>query len=302
MRGYCRSACDRRPISRAGWLTIGLVLAGGGCQLPAPTSAPAEAVAETRPGIQDADTGFTLVKSADAEQVTLQPPRLVYELAVLHVLVPQAREAEVEKIWNFLREDALDADTQLRLRQNGVRVGVGHAQWWEPIKVAMDAIEDHKVTLATPLRVPVGFPLSLELDSEPREQTLFCVGPDGILSGSTWPDSRNVLRVSYAPDPHDAEKVVLFAVPEVHQRRDGWEWVRTESGLWQVPRQSMQTFDAAGFVVTLGPGEFALVAPSANSRIYGLLGRAFLTRECEGQRYGSYVFLRPEARHVGQQN
>jgi hypothetical protein len=199
-----------------------------------------------------------------------------------------------------LREDVLDDETRLRLRQNGLRVGVGHAQWWEPIKVAMEAIEDHRVTFATSIRVPIGFPLSLELDSEPREQTLFCVGSDGVLSGTTWPDSRNVLRVVYGPDPRDAERVLLLAVPEVHQRREGWEWVRTESGLWQVPRQSMQRFEAAGFTLPLGPGEFVLVAPSENARIVGLLGQAFLTRASEGRRYNSYVFLRPEARQVGQ--
>ena len=92
----------------------------------------------------------------------------------------------------------------------------------------------------------------------------------------------------------------MQVVPEVHQRQTGWEWVRTEAGLWEVPRQSKQTFHAAGFALTLSPGEFVLVAPSENSRIYGLLGRAFLTRECEGRHYNSYVFLRPETRHVGQ--
>jgi len=219
---------------------------------------------------------------------------------VLHVLIPRDHAGAAAKIWNFLREDALDAETQQRLRQNGVRVGVGHTQWWEPVKAALDAIDDHRVTFATPLRVPAGFPLSLELDSEPREQTLFYVGADGILSGGTWPRSRDVLRVTYAPDVRDLRSIVVYVVPEVHQEQDGWEWVRTESGLWEVPRQAKQTFDAAGFALTLAPGEFALLAPSGNSHIYGLLGGAFLTRTCEGRQYDSYVFLRPEARQIGQ--
>jgi hypothetical protein len=291
------------PSLTCGRLLAGLLLlsAAAGCNLPrlAQPSSPQPAAQDTSE-IADADTGFTLIRADQADNLTLESPRLVYELAVLHVLIPREKEAAMEKVWNFLREDALDAETRLRLGQNGIRVGVGHAQWWDPIKAALDAIEDHRVTFATPIRVPVGFPLSLELDSEPRDQTLFCVGRDGILSGSTWPESRNVLRVAYAPDPRDADRILLQAVPEVHQKRDGWEWVRTESGLWQVPKQSMQSFDAAGFFVTLDPDEFVLIAPSANSGIYGLLGGAFLTRESEGQYYNSYVFLRPEARHVGQ--
>lgn len=302
MRTQRWSDWERSAARLCHWLVTGLFLVtGNGCQAPAPTgSEPAKPPAKTAADSLAGDSAFTLVNADGTAQVTLQAPRLVHELAVLHVLVPEQGEVTVEKIWNFLREDAFDAETQQRLRQNGLRVGVGHAQWWAPIKAALDGIDDHRVTFAQSVRVPVGFPLSLELDSEPRGQTLFYVGSDGIISGDTWPDSRNVLRVSYVPDLHDADNVVVQVVPEVHQRQAGWEWVRTEAGLWEVPRQSKQTFHAAGFALTLSPGEFVLVAPSENSRIYGLLGRAFLTRECEGRHYSSYVFLRPEARHVGQ--
>ena len=302
MRRHPCPECGQRAATAARWSAGALLfLLIGGCRLPA----------EAPPGVADvhraeggeelgSESAFRLVKADDAGQTGFSAAQLVYELAVLHVLIPRAEAAAIEKIWNFLREDPLDAETQQRLRQNGLRVGVGHTQWWEPIKAAIDAIDDHRVTFATPVRVPAGFPLSLELDHEPREQTLFYVGPDGILSGGTWPNSRNVLRVTYAPDMRDIQNVVVYVVPEVHQQQEGWEWVRTESGLWEVPRQAKQTFDAAGFAVTLGPGEFAVVAPSASSGIYGLLGGAFLTRVCEGRQYESYVFLRPEARQISQ--
>jgi hypothetical protein len=280
---------------------VWLAAACAGCKLASlDWPRPDPPAAQSAPEVQDADTGFTLIRTDQAERQPAKPPRRAYELAVLHILVPQEQQAAIEKIWNFLREDALDADTDLRLRRNGLRLGVGHAQWWEPIKAAVDAIEGHQVALVTSLRVPVGFPLSLELDSEPHQQTLFYVGSDGILSGGTWPESRNILRVTYGPDLQDVDRIVLLAVPEVHQKQDGWQWVRTEAGLWQVPRQAMQTFDATAFVLTLGPGEFALLAPSANARVSGLLGSAFLTRESQGRHYDSYVFLRPGARQVGE--
>jgi hypothetical protein len=302
MRTHRWSPCERTIASRVLWtLATAAALLLAGCQSISPKwYQPEQAAPDSTTEIEDADTGFTLVRADRLPQQIIEPPRLVYELAVLHVLVPQGQEAAMEKVWNFLREDALDADTQLRLRQNGLRVGIGHAQWWEPIKLALEAIEGRQVPFEAAVRAPVGFPLSLELDSEPREQTLFYVGPDGILSGDTWPDSRNVLRVAYAPDPHDADRITLLAVPEVRQKRDGWEWVRTEVGLWQVPRQAMQSFDIAGFAVTLSPGEFVLVAPSEAAHVYGSLGGAFLTRQSQEQHYSSYVFLRPEARHVGQ--
>ncbi len=301
MRAHRSSIRDWTAAALVRWMPIVLLVAAcAGCKSGAPgRPPPGQPQAEAAPEIQDADTGITLVRADHAAPRKAEPPRLAYELAVLHVLVPQEQEAAMEKIWNFLREDVLEAQTDLRLRQNGLRVGVGHAQWWEPIKAALEAIEGHQVTLETSLRVPAGFPLSLELDSEAREQTLFCVGSDGMLSGSTWLDSRNVLRVTYGPDLRDADRIVLLVVPEVHQKQDGWRWVRTEAGLWQVPRQALRAFDAAGFVLTLGPGEFVLLAPSDQARVYGLLGGAFLTRELQGRHYRSYVFLRPEARYVG---
>jgi hypothetical protein len=272
-----------------------------GCQLPAGNGGnPADPPTTTKARLPQGDTGFTLAQREGVEEVAPTPPPLLYELAVLHVLVPRAQEAAVEKVWNFLREDGLDAETRLRLQQNGLRIGVGHVRDWEPIRAALDAIEGHRVVSPTSLSVPVGIPLSLELDAEPRDQTLFHMGVDGILSGTTWPDSRNVLRVTYGPDLRDVDRIRVYTVPEVHQRRDGWEWIRTEAGLWQLPRQSTQTFDAVGFVLTLRAGEFALVAPGANARNHWLLGGAFLTRQSEGRRFNSYVFLRPEAKHVGQ--
>lgn len=302
MGAPCWPGRHRTPGSRASWLAAALfTFICAGCEVNAPPqTGPINPAVRSRPEIADADNPFTLAKANGQHRPAPPTPQLVYELAVLHVLVPCEEQAAMQKVWNFLREDALDADLRLRLRQNGMRVGVGHADWWEPIKAAMEAIDSHRVMFATPIRVPVGFPLSLELDSEPRDQTLFYIGADGILSGNTWPDSRNVLCVTYAPDPHDLDRIVLAAVPQVHQRRRGWEWVRTESGLWQVPRQAMQRFDASGFVLPLGPGEFVLLAPSENARTFGLLGGAFLTGESDGRRYDSYVFLRPQATHVGQ--
>jgi len=254
---------------------------------------------EARPEQEVADSGVTPLPTEPSAPRQAQPPALSYELAILHVLIPREAASEAEKIWNYLREDALDARTQIRLRENGLRIGIGHAQWWEPIKAVLDAIEGQKVTFATPVRLPAGYPLLLELDVEMQEQTLFYVGSDGILTGATWPESRNVLRVAYAPDPQGADRVLLFAVPEVHRQTEGWEWIRAEAGLRADPKERMETFDVVGVRASLASGEFLLLAPNENARIAGLLGGAFFTKVSQGQCYHSYVFLRPVANHVG---
>lgn len=244
------------------------------------------------------DSAFTLDSSADPDAGTPEPTQIVYELSVIQILVPREGAESARKIWSFLREDALDAETQLRLRKNGVRVGVGRDKSWGPIKDVLESIEGCETTFAKPIRMPIGFVLSLELDNEPREQTLFFLDRDGYLSGSTIPASRNVLRISYAPDPHDYRSVQLVVTPEVYRRREGWEWVRREAGLTGDSSRSKHAYDAVGFVLTLAPGEFALAAPSENADIYGLLGGVFLTRTTEGRAFDSYIFLRPEAKQA----
>jgi hypothetical protein len=208
----------------------------------------------------------------------------------------------MDRIWRQLREDVFDADTQLRLRENGFRVGIGHVDYWRVIKDSVDEIADQSVTQAMPVRVPLGFPISLEMDAEARDQTLFFVGRDGVLSGGSWPHSRNVLRFNYGPDPQHVDRIRLAARPEVHQQEEGMKWVRTPEGVWQVPRQNIVNFDAAEFVLSLKPQEFLLVATSDSAHVFGIIGRAFLTSELEGTGYRSYVFLRPDVTDVGQRD
>ena len=230
------------------------------------------------------------------------PQRLDVVLTVLHVQVPRAALPQTQTLWSHLREDLFDGATALRLWENGFRVGIGNAEWWDAVHAALDAIDGVQSASPAPVRVPPNFPLAFELDAEPHEQTLFWVPDDGVLTGETWPQSRNVLRVSYELDLQDLERIRLAVVPEVRQNLGGFEWVRREAGLIQQPKFNGRAFGAAGFRADLEPGEFLLVAPNERADVYGLLGRAFLACEQDGQRYDSYVFLRADVNHVAQRN
>jgi|GEM_PF-2429072 len=241
-----------------------------------------------------ADTAFT--RSAAARVSTAEPPappRVDLDIVVLHVQVPQREVKTADQLWNHVREDVLDAETSLRLRKNGFRIGVGNERWWAPVRAALEAADDHRMVLSQPVRVPPGLPLALEVDDAPHDQTVFFVGFDGVLSGSTWPQSRNVLSVIYAPDPSDAARTRLYITPEVHQDREGWRLVKTESGVWQVPDQNRFAFDPAAFGISLRADEFVVIAAAENVDAPGLLGRSFLTSLGEGVRYYSYFVLKP---------
>ena len=115
-----------------------------------------------------------------------------------------------------------------------------------------------------------------------------------MLSGDTWPDSRCALQLTYVRDPVLATHVRTALVPVVRRPQPGRRLVPTESGTWQVPRYDGRAFDAAGINVSLGPGEFVLVAPYEGADVPGIIGHALLSRVSDGQRYDQYVFVKPE--------
>jgi len=250
--------------------------------------------------LQPEDNPLKLVAAAADNGGTTRVTRLDVVLTALRVRVPRSQRARAEMLWNHLREDALDNATTLRLRHNGLRVGVGDEQWWEAVRAALDAIPGVNSTPIAPLRVPAEYPLALELDTGPHEQTLFFLADDGVLTGETWPQSRNVLRLSYALDLQRPDRIRLSVVPEVRQRLEGLRWVRNEAGVTQVPNYSGRAFGAAGFAADLEPGRFLLIAPGEQSGVSGLVGNSFLVSEEDGQSYDSYVFLRADVNHVAQ--
>ncbi len=228
--------------------------------------------------------------------------RLDVVLTVLLIRIPHAARAAAEPLWSHLREDLFDAGTAERLTQNGLRVGIGNRQWWEAVKAVLDSIPGVQTVPLDPVRLPANYPLALELDRGPREQTLFFVAEDGVLTGETWPASRNVLRISYDVDLANPERVRLAVVPEVRQRTDELRWVRTPGGFAQQAQAGGRAFPAAGLVAYLEPGEFLLIAPGREADAYGIVGGAFLTALAEGERLDAYVFLRADVNHVACRN
>lgn len=272
------------------------------CRAPATTSSAAKTDASGEL-LSTGDTAFTPIQSAErAPRDEMLAGRDALLLAVLHVQIPAEQAASAARVWNHIRENVMDDTMRLRLRRNGIRFGIGRVDDWAPIKAVLDSIDGAIVFQATPLRVPSGFPLALELSPEPRAQTLFYVDASDTLRGNTWPASRNVLTATYVPDPATRDRLLLQIVPQVHQELEGWRWVRTQAGMWQVPNQYRTAFPDAALDLVLGPDEFVLITPDEADGNALLLGNAFLTAVRENRRYNSYVFLRPEVTDVGQRS
>jgi hypothetical protein len=221
-------------------------------------------------------------------------------VSALHVRVPQEGLEGVDAIWNHLYEQVLDAQTLLTLRQNGIRVAVGHARFWDAVRAVLDTVEGRRVDDHEPIIVPRGYPLLLELDDHPHPQTLFVFDHNGSLSGATLPAGRNRLRLTAAMTSRERPRAQLFVVPEVGQQRDHPFWL--ESGEDGDSREKCTTFPSCGVSVALSEQEFLVLAPADPQRNESLVGGAFLTDEIDGNRYYSYIFIRPEFTRVGSRN
>lgn len=247
-----------------------------------------------------ADTGFTTPTPADPTPEAFARLRSI-TLTILHVQVPQGELASAGLIWNHVREEVFDSRTALILRDNGFRVGIGHERWWDAVRAAIESVDGLRVHRSESVAVRPNVPLLLELDLEPRDQTLFTLSEDGGLSGSTWPASRNIVQVTVGPDERDARRVRMRVLPTVWRERTGPRWGRDARGGWRVlPDRTVGAIGLLAFTLDVEPGEFVALAPSESAAVPGLIGGAFLGSEIEGRRYYSYLFVRPEADRVGQ--
>ncbi len=233
-----------------------------------------------------------------SREVLAGPAPAQMRVAAFNVLIPRGSEGEVRAIWRHLREDVIAADLASRLRANGLRVGVGNARWWTAIRSSLERVEGVRVSASAPLRQRVGAPLTLELDTEPRDQTIFQIGADGMLSGNTFPASRNLLRVLYQPDARPSGRIWVSVTPTIRQELGGQRWQRTAQGIALAPNEHTTTIDSAAWALWLERDEFLVVAPSESGSLDGLLGDALLSAQLDGKAYSSFLFFRPEVERL----
>lgn len=288
LRGITRSTASAGLVA-----VLGCTGLGAGKMKPEPQPDPAVKLVPSAPYVYAND-------STSRVPPELRPRILNLQVSVLHVEVPVESVRSMDKIWSHLRETALDDDTLLRLRRNGFRVGIGNTEWWEPLQEAVNAVQGVIVHAPEPVRSQVGVPTALEMDNGPRDQTLFCVGADGVLNGNTWPASRNVLKLAAMPDAREPDVIRVTLLPEVRQQFAGLRYVQTDSGLAALPREYSHPFDAAGAAIPIRPGEFVVLAPSETARVRGLIGTAILAHRNQDAEFVSYLLIRPEAIYARQ--
>ncbi|MGE3181849.1 MAG: hypothetical protein AB7N71_09475 [Phycisphaerae bacterium] len=236
------------------------------------------------------------MKGTDADAQNL-PRRVDIVFRVMQVQIPSENRKQAGPLWTFTRENVLDSEVQHRLRENGIRVALARSDWWSKIKEAIDRIEGVRVNELDPIRIPPSFPFLLELDEQPRDQTLFYLNEDGVLDGRTWKQSRNVLRMTYGFQSMTADQIAIEIVPEVRQHSSGLDWVPTPAGVEQKPQAEGMAFAQAGFILPVGTDQTLLIAPNDNAEAYGILGGALLIEQIAGIKHDRMIFIRPDIQY-----
>ena len=223
--------------------------------------------------------------------------RLAAHLDVLRVEVPMGSVSASYKLWDHLDEQTIGADRLVTLKRNGLRAAVGRPEAWEPIKAVIDGIVD-RLIYHEAANLNRGA-LNLELDSGPADRTAFFYRSDGSLVGETFPASRNVLQVVYEIGMKDPSELILKVTPEIRQHQRKLEWARKGTGYARVPVYRGRTLHELTVQARLPEGCFLVIGPGREIQLASVIGRALLTREVEGRRYESILFLTPQVVRFG---
>ncbi len=217
------------------------------------------------------------------------------DFQILRVRAVRGAFSESGKIWNPLDEEAFPATTRALLRKNGLRLGVGKVASWPQIKAILDAEE---VELSSDQQaVRNGLPLTVEIDPQMRDQTLFLFRADGTMAGRTYASSRMVLRIEYFISLADADAVVIDVMPEVvlpfvrpRPALGTGGWVQEE--LHQ-PTRPLRELAARA---QIAPESFLAIGPSGAAQQGHLAGSLLLCEEIDGQVFESMYFITPQIR------
>jgi hypothetical protein len=244
-------------------------------------------------------SGPMLDTSSDQSPPEPKVLTLQIDFSVLRTTAPEGVFSESLKIWNHLDSQAIPAAKARLLAKNGVRVGRGHIDTWIPIKALLDA-EEGVMSSQSRIRVSNGYPLILELDAAPRDQTFFLFRPSGHLAGADYPGSVNIIRVEYTIPPTAPGNVVVEVMPEVRlteARRAEPEKLQDLFG--PKTEKVSRIVRELAFKTQLGPDEFLVVGPNEAAHSGHLIGSLMLCEQRDGVGYETMYFITPRVVSTG---
>jgi len=268
----------------------GTLLLMGGCVPPAGRARVSSQDAEP-PAAIDRDQARAVFGSHDASSADAEPIRVHLQFDVARIELPAGPLLHSAKVWNHVDELQDDPALSALLVRNGLRIGVARASAWPALR-ALFSEEGAQMNRARRV-VQSGAPLWLGLERIADDEPIFYYGSNGRLIGETFERGTKCLRIDYEMEPADDPQVSLTVTPEIQNEETSTHWRAGEHGYYLSVENERRVFNELRSSWTLGPGDFLLIGPGAESRVEQLIGRRLLTRATDADRFDVILCVTP---------
>jgi len=246
------TSCNAMRAAACGVLLAALLVIAPGCdkgQPPKMTLAPKPAATKISPE----DNPFAITLAPGSPVVAPGVAIKAVQFDVLQVQAPLGEFSRSQKIWGHLDEQAVGVETQMILQRNGLRLGVGSRESWPPVHAILQAVS-RRIVRTLPPSPPNSLSVSLQLNGEPLDQTVFFYRPNGTLWGSSFPGATDVFRITWEFNSDNIEQVVVYITPEIRQEQSGVTAKSTPLGVALVPVYVGKVFDKLACRLVVSPG------------------------------------------------
>lgn len=267
---------------------------------PKAASPPAEASAPVAPKISSEENPFVFRLAPGGAMAVQGMASKAVQFEVLQVQAPLGEFSRSQKIWDHLDEQAVGTEMQMTLQRNGLRAGLGSQESWPPVRAILDTVQ-HRIVRTLPPAPPNSVSVSLQLNNEPVDQTIFFFRANRTLSGDTFPGASDVLRITWEFNNDNVEQVVVYVTPEVRQNQSGVSFKATPFGVAPVPIYEGRIFKELGLRLVVSPGGYIVLGPGEDVSHVGLLGREFLVTQIDGEAYETVLVIVPRVLDLNQQ-
>jgi len=208
---------------------------------------------------------------------------------VLRVDVPQGGLQRIDDIWAQVGASTLTPAQSAAMRDNGFRVGIGEETARDPIRRRIESLSDVRSKLDHALP-SMNREVEMFITEAERDWTLFCVTPDGKMSGQSFDGARAVIKFTWTVDPAGSDAVAMRVEPEMRQSPGQMRFQKADER-WQFrPEYRGRVFRELAFETVIPKGGFLMLGPTDEATRLPLLGRPFFIEPSgAGHRESVYI-------------
>jgi hypothetical protein len=212
------------------------------------------------------------------------------QLEVYQMTLPAGSVSRSEEFWKHVEEQRLDPATYDLLLKNGVRVGVAPNDDWDYFRDILQ--ENHAVATSGVATANGGGTVDLTMKDSVPVEDIFYLDDIGDLHGRTYEHCKNVLGISFWPEPRHPGEVQLRATPTIRSLRTYLEYsvLNNESEIQEVRPEHLYDLNLR---VVIPPDSFLVIAPSRESKWSTTLGNTFFHIDGQAEQMEQVLILAP---------